>query len=258
MNQGTTYSAGLEDRARIGRERRVIVTGEAIGSWKRWADWSSADDPRPAISAAAALGGFLFGFDTAVINGNGHAIRGGFGPERGGDRCCGVVCAARFSPWRLVRRAAADQFGRVPTMRVAAALLASALEFGPGVRHVGPDLLAWSAASAGVASVIAPTYMQIAGSRARPTRLAAAAGDRARHLAALLATRGWRSAAGGTSQMWLGLEAWRWMFLVAVVPGAGLRRAGVRRARIAAPPGRQAGWMTPACCGRYWTCATAR
>ena len=35
------------------------------------------------IAAAAALGGFLFGFDTAVINGAVDAVRGAFGLDAG-------------------------------------------------------------------------------------------------------------------------------------------------------------------------------
>ena len=94
----------------------------------------------------------------------------------------------------------------------------------------------------------------------RRARLAAAAGDHARHLRrpaqrrrCFADGRGW-----GRQRPGFGLEAWRWMFLVGVVPVGGLRRScrsrvpespryliaegrdrrGARRLRAAGPAGR--------------------
>ena len=87
----------------------------------------------------------------------------------------------------------------------------------------------------GVASVIAPAYI----AETSPPRirgrlgLAAAAGDRVRHL--LVASRSTTccsaSPVAPTKTLWLGLEAWRWMFLVMAMPAIALRRAGVHHSR---------------------------
>ena len=60
----------------------------------------------------------------------------------------------------------------------------------------------------------------LAAAHPRAARLAAAAGDRVRHLP-VVGDRlcCWRRLAGGSrEELWLGLEAWRWMFLVMAVP----------------------------------------
>ena len=77
------------------------------------------------ITAVAALGGFLFGFDTAVLNGAVDAIRAGFGLDAtatGFAVSCALLGSA-LGAWYA--GALADRFGRVPTMVVAAGLLAA-------------------------------------------------------------------------------------------------------------------------------------
>lgn len=175
------------------------------------------------ISAAAALGGFLFGFDTAVINGAVDAIRNGFGLSAtwtGFAVSCALLGSA-LGAWYAGPMA--DRWGRVRTMKVAALLLAvSAL--GSGLVFGVWDLIAWrviGGIGVGVASVIAPTYIaEVAPAHARGRlgsmqQLAIVLGI----FAALLSDAWLAGAAGGASQpWWLGLEAWRWMFLMAVVP----------------------------------------
>ena len=76
------------------------------------------------ISLAAALGGFLFGFDTAVINGAVDALRHAFGlsaAETGFAVSCALLGSAAGA-WYAGRLA--DRFGRVRTMQIAAVLLA--------------------------------------------------------------------------------------------------------------------------------------
>src|SRR5574337_2135819 len=94
------------------------------------------------ISAAAALGGFLFGFDTAVINGAVDAVRGGFGLDAaqiGFAVSCALLGSA-VGAWYAGMLA--NRFGRVRTMQVAAALLvASAL--GSGLVTGVWDLIVW-------------------------------------------------------------------------------------------------------------------
>lgn len=175
------------------------------------------------ISAAAALGGFLFGFDTAVINGAVDAIRGGFSLDAtwtGFAVSCALLGSA-LGAWYA--GPLADRWGRVRTMQVAAVLLtASAL--GSGLASGVWELILWRVIGGlgiGVASVIAPTYI----AEVSPARVRGRLGSM-QQLAivlgifmALLSDAWLADAAGGASQpLWLGLSAWRWMFLVAVVP----------------------------------------
>ena len=175
------------------------------------------------ITAAAALGGFLFGYDTAVINGAVDAMRGAFGlsaAATGFAVSCALIGSA-IGAWYA--GPLADRYGRVPTMRVAAVLLAiSAL--GAGLAFGVWDLILWRVVGGigvGVASVIAPTYIaevspaHVRGRLGSLQQLAIVLGI----FASLLSDAYLANAAGGAAQtLWLGLDAWRWMFLVAVLP----------------------------------------
>ena len=175
------------------------------------------------ISAAAALGGFLFGFDTAVINGAVDAIRGGFmldAAQTGFAVSCALLGSA-LGAWYAGMLA--NRFGRVRTMQVAAVLLVTAA-LGSGLAYSVWSLIAWrlvGGIGVGVASVIAPTYIaeispaHIRGRLGSMQQLAIVLGI----FAALLSDAWLAGAAGGASSpLWFGLAAWRWMFLAAVVP----------------------------------------
>ncbi len=177
------------------------------------------------IAAAAALGGFLFGFDTAVINGAVDAVRGAFGLDAGriGLAVSCALLGSAAGAWYA--GPLADRHGRVRTMQVAAALLiVSAL--GAGFVVGLWDLVLWrlvGGVGVGVASVIAPAYIaEVSPAEARGRlgslqQLAIVLGI----FAALLCDAWLAGAAGGAAQpLWLGLAAWRWMFLIAAVPAA--------------------------------------
>ncbi|WP_114239614.1 sugar porter family MFS transporter [Dyella sp. C9] len=175
------------------------------------------------IAAAAALGGFLFGFDTAVINGAVDAVRGNFGLGAGqiGFAVSCALLGSAVGAWYA--GPLADRFGRVRSMQVAALFLAlSAL--GSGLVSGVASLVFWrlvGGIGVGMASVIAPTYIAeispaaVRGRLGSLQQLAIVLGI----FAALLSDAWLAGTAGGASQtLWMGLAAWRWMFLVAVVP----------------------------------------
>ena len=175
------------------------------------------------ITAVAALGGFLFGFDTAVINGAVDAIRSGFGLDAtatGFAVSCALLGSA-LGAWYA--GALADRFGRVPTMVVAAGLLAASA-LGTGLAGSVSMLVAWrfvGGIGIGVASVIAPAYIaevspaHVRGRLGSLQQLAIVLGI----FAALLCDAWLADAAGGAARtLWMGLPAWRWMFLVALLP----------------------------------------
>lgn len=175
------------------------------------------------IAAAAALGGFLFGFDTAVINGAVDAIRGGFGLDAaqiGLAVSCALLGSA-LGAWYA--GPLADRFGRVRSMQVAAVLLAASA-LGSGLAGAVWQLVVWRVVGGigvGVASVIAPAYIaevspaHVRGRFGSMQQLAIVLGI----FVALLSDAWLAGAAGGAAQqLWLGMAAWRWMFLVAMVP----------------------------------------
>jgi SP family sugar:H+ symporter-like MFS transporter len=175
------------------------------------------------LSLTAALGGFLFGYDSAVINGAVTAIQEKFSATAAalGFTVSSALLGAAAGAFFAGR--VADRWGRLRAMWVAAVVflisavgsgLASSLWMIVVFRVIG-------GVGVGVASVIAPTYIaEIAPARIRGKlgslqQLAIVTGI----FLALLVDYVLAAAAGGSEKdLWLGLEAWRWMFLAMVVP----------------------------------------
>ncbi|MFC7400751.1 sugar porter family MFS transporter [Citricoccus sp. GCM10030269] len=175
------------------------------------------------ICIAAALGGFLFGFDTSVINGAVDALSEEFnlGPGLTGFAVSSALIGCAVGAW--FAGPLANRFGRVPVMLVAAVLfLVSAL--GSGLAIGVWDLILWRVVGGlgvGAASVIAPAYIaevSPAGVRGRLgslQQLAIVSGI----FVALLSDALFANVAGGAAEtFWLGLESWRWMFLAEALP----------------------------------------
>ena len=175
------------------------------------------------IASVAALGGLLFGYDSAVINGAIAAVRDHF---RIDEFTLGVAVAAALIGAALGAVTAgrlADKIGRLSVMKLAALLfLISA--FGTGLATniwVFGAFRVIGGIGVGVASVIAPAYI----AETSPPRIRGRLGS-LQQLAivtgifvslgvdALLA----HLAGGSREQLWLGLQAWRWMFIVMALP----------------------------------------
>src|SRR3569623_1253338 len=113
------------------------------------------------ISVVAALGGFLFGFDTAVINGAVAAIRSDFALSSGltGFAVSCAMLGSALGAW--FAGPLAVRWGRVRVMRIAAALVAVSAR-GTGLCCTVWDLILWrvvGGVGVGVAAVIAPAYI---------------------------------------------------------------------------------------------------
>jgi SP family sugar:H+ symporter-like MFS transporter len=175
------------------------------------------------IAAAAALGGFLFGFDTAVINGAVDSLKAAFGlgATLTGFAVSIALLGSALGAWYAGRLA--DRFGRVRTMQVAAILLAAGA-VGAGLSGSVAWLMGWRVVAGigvGVASVVAPAYIaeispaSIRGRLGSMQQLAIVLGI----FVALLSDAALAHSAGGPgAAFWLGLGAWRWMFIMGVIP----------------------------------------
>ncbi len=175
------------------------------------------------LATVAALGGFLFGYDTAVINGAVGAMREefGIGSFLTGFAVASALLGCALGAWGAGRLA--DNWGRIRVM-VLAAILFLVSAFGSGLAFGPWDLILWRVVGGlgvGAASVIAPAYIAeispaaIRGRLGSLQQLAIVTGI----FAALLADFALASAAGGAGEeLWFGLAAWRWMFIALALP----------------------------------------
>ncbi|QCH22369.1 sugar porter family MFS transporter [Mycobacteroides salmoniphilum] len=175
------------------------------------------------IASVAALGGLLFGYDSAVINGAVQAIQDEFAIR---DAELGFAVASALLGAALGAMTAgrvADRIGRVAVMKIAAALfLLSAI--GAGLSPNIELLVVFrviGGVGVGVASLIAPAYI----AETSPSNIRGRLGS-LQQLAIvtgifLSLTIDWllaHLAGGSRSDLWLGLPAWRWMFLAMALP----------------------------------------
>jgi SP family sugar:H+ symporter-like MFS transporter len=176
------------------------------------------------IASAAALGGFLFGFDTAVINGAVSALQKAFNASSGmtgfavSSALLGSVIGA------LIAGPIADRQGRIRTMIIASVMFTLS-GIGSGIAFGIWDFIFWRAlggVGVGLASVIAPAYI----AEVAPAHLRGRLGS-LQQLAivvgifiALLSDYFIALGAGGSAEglFWFGVPAWRWMFWSEIPP----------------------------------------
>jgi len=122
------------------------------------------------LSSVAAIGGFLFGFDSGVINGTVDALRGAFDSDAVGtgfnvaSMLLGCAAGAFFAG------TLADQYGR-RTIMFAAALFFMMSAWGSGIAATSAQFVLFriiGGFAVGAASILTPAYIsEIAPSRMR-------------------------------------------------------------------------------------------
>ncbi|MGW6708282.1 sugar porter family MFS transporter [Streptomyces sp. NPDC054956] len=175
------------------------------------------------ITAAAAMGGFLFGYDSSVINGAVVAIRDRF--DVGAGTLAQVIAAALIGCAFGAATAGriADRIGRIRCMQIAA-LLFTASAIGSSLPFALWDLALWRVIGGfgiGMASVIGPAYIAEVSPPAYRGRLASfqQAAIVIGIAVSQLVNWGILNLAGGEQRGKIGgLEAWQWMLGVMVVP----------------------------------------
>ncbi|WP_371862717.1 sugar porter family MFS transporter [Pseudoalteromonas espejiana] len=175
------------------------------------------------VCFVATIGGFLFGFDSGVINGTVDGLQIAFGSSSAGTGfnvssmligcAIGAFCAGRL----------ADKFGRRPILLLAAALFIISA-WGSGVSVTSLEFVIYrilGGLAVGAASVMTPAYIsEIAPARYRGTlstlqQVAIIFGLFSAFVSNYFLAN---TAGGSTAIFWLDFETWRWMFWVELLP----------------------------------------
>ena len=178
-----------------------------------------------AIVAVATIGGFMFGYDSGVINGTQKGLESAFDLGRlGVGMNVGAILVGSaigaFGAGRL-----ADAIGRRGVMMLAAILfLASAvLAGGAGSSMIFIIARIIGGLGVGAASVISPVYISevtpasIRGRLSSIQQVMIITGLTGAFVANFALAR---YAGGSTADLWAGYPAWRWMFWLQAIPAA--------------------------------------
>ncbi|MGJ8693455.1 MAG: sugar porter family MFS transporter [Thalassotalea sp.] len=175
------------------------------------------------ISCVATIGGFLFGFDSGVINGTVDGLQQAFNSDSVGtgfnvaSMLLGCAIGAFFAG-RL-----ADTYGRKGLLIVAAVFFIISA-WGSGVSTTSFEFIIYriiGGLAVGAASVMAPAYIsEIAPARIRGTlttiqQVAIITGLFSAFVSNYLLVD---IAGASVSELWMGFDAWRWMFWIELAP----------------------------------------
>ncbi|MEU5096034.1 sugar porter family MFS transporter [Streptomyces sp. NPDC020996] len=177
------------------------------------------------IAAAAAMGGFLFGYDSSVINGAVEAVRDRY--DVGSAALAQVIAVALIgcAVGAATAGRMADRIGRIRCMQIAAVLF-TVSAVGSALPFALWDLALWRVVGGfaiGMASVIGPAYIAEVAPPAYRGRLGSfqQAAIVVGIAVSQLVNWGLLNAAGGDQRgSLMGLEAWQVMLGVMVVPAA--------------------------------------
>lgn len=178
------------------------------------------------ISCVATIGGFLFGFDSGVINGTVDGLQQAFNSDSAGtgfnvaSMLLGCAIGAFFAG-RL-----ADVFGR-RALLIVAAIFFIVSAWGSGISTGSMEFVFYrilGGLAVGAASVMSPAYISevsLARYRGRLTTVQQIAIITGLFIA-FLSNYLLAGVAGGSAQneLWMGFEAWRWMFWIELIPAS--------------------------------------
>ncbi|MCC7474995.1 MAG: sugar porter family MFS transporter [Pirellulales bacterium] len=175
------------------------------------------------FSVVAAVGGFLFGFDSAVINGTVEAIQAAFHSSSIGSGFSVASMLLGCATGALASGTIADRIGRRPVLLISAVIFfISAL--GSGWSKTSPEFVIYrliGGVAVGAASVVAPAYIaeispaKLRGRLTSLQQLAIVLGI----FVAFFSNFAIAAASGGAKNIWLlGQPAWSWMYWAECVP----------------------------------------
>ena len=177
------------------------------------------------LAFVAAIGGFLFGFDSGVINGTVDALQAAFDSDATGTGfnvasvLLGCVVGAFFAG------TLADRFGRKPMMLVAGIVFVISA-WGSGISQGSVEFVIYrliGGLAVGAASILAPLYIseiaphQIRGRLATLQQLMIVIGL----FMAFMSNYALAGVSGGAEQeLWWGFQTWSWMFWAEIIPAS--------------------------------------
>ncbi|UZW55779.1 sugar porter family MFS transporter [Sphingobium sp. JS3065] len=178
-----------------------------------------------AIVAVATIGGFMFGYDSGVINGTQKGLEAAFDLGKLGIGVNVGAILVGSSIGAFIAGRLADLIGRRGVMMLAAVLfLGSALMAGAaGSSAIFIIARIIGGLGVGAASVISPVYISEVTPAAVRGRLSSVqqvmiiSGLTGAFVANFVLAR---HAGGSTAELWLGFPAWRWMFWLQAIPAA--------------------------------------
>ena len=175
------------------------------------------------ISCVATIGGFLFGFDSGVINGTVDGLKAAFGSDAAvtGFNVASMLLGCAVGAW--FAGTLADRYGR-RTMMLVAAVFFIISAWGSGIATSSMEFVVYriiGGFAVGAASVMSPAYIsEVAPARYRGRlatvqQIAIISGLFAAFLSNYLLAK---IATSSLAPLWLGYEAWRWMFWIELAP----------------------------------------
>lgn len=177
------------------------------------------------ISIIATLGGFLFGFDSGVINGTVDGLKIAFDSESAGTGFNVASILLGCAAGAFFAGPLSDSYGR-RTILIIAALLFILSAWGAGIATSSAEFVVYrliGGLAIGAASIICPAYIselvpaEFRGKLSSIQQIAIISGLTAAFLSNYVLAH---AAGGSIHPFWLEYEAWRWMFWVGVIPAA--------------------------------------
>ncbi|MBN2813982.1 MAG: sugar porter family MFS transporter [Bacteroidales bacterium] len=177
------------------------------------------------LSAVASLGGFLFGFDSGVINGTVDALQRAFNSDAIGTGFNVASVLLGCATGAFFAGMLADKFGRKYVL-IAAGLAFIISAWGSGISSSSAEFVVYrllGGLAVGAASILSPAYIgeiappNIRGRLISLQQLAIVLGL----FFAFFSNYNLATAAGSTSsELWWGFDAWQWMFWIELIPAS--------------------------------------